>query len=422
MSDLATLAERLRFPTLAKQLRGAKLPPPAANDTVLDKSIPTEPVPAMQLMLRRAHDPRLVELMRRVYADRPLERGLFAWDVLAGSIIESPELLATLRRDAIAVREVLPEPGERHSKLDRISSTELVDRMAVARFKDVSVEQLLEAAHRRDLGAMRELQKRGFDEKMVSTGFLRDSHRFAASIASMHCPTLSSFYLDFIWRGLYYRPALADLCETYLDFGAVDSLPADEEILSDGSDADIDLMAYVDGRRAVARNKTKDKLKQYEASPARLDYSKPPAELAKTFPRSQLVEAEIFTRWDKTRVPAEVVAAILQTNPDWRYAARVLLGMIARFSESGSPVPFNTLDSFVKAYGNDFRAWYNFADYGPEGDQFYLQIFARLVRELTLLPHDQPVWVMMAMMTGEAEDGPAVQEVYQRTEEQCRLD
>ncbi len=223
MSDLATLAERMGFPTLAKLLRAADLPEPAALDAVLSRPIPTDTIPALQLMPRRGLDPRLVETTRRWLADRPLELGLFSWDVLAGSIVESPELLSSLRAAARVVRDVLPPPGERHCKLDRVSSREMVERLSAPGLHDLPLEKLLEAAYRRSLDAMSELQRRGLDDKMVSTGFLSTTHTWATSLSSMHLPTLSNFYLDFLWTGLHHRPALADLCEVLLDAGAVDS-------------------------------------------------------------------------------------------------------------------------------------------------------------------------------------------------------
>jgi hypothetical protein len=423
MSDLATKAEQLNLPTLAKAIRGAELPAPAPNDALLDKPLPSELIPAMQLMPRRGLDARLVEVMRRGFADRPLELGLLAWDVLSGSFIDSPELLVALRKDARAVRDVLPEPGARHSKFTGVSSADLVDRLAGSRWKDVSLEQLLEAGHRRDLGAMREMQRRGLDDKMESTGFLRDSHRWAVSLSLMHCPTLSSFYLDFLWRGLLYRPALADLCDVLLDSGAVECLPSDEQLLADGSDEDVDLMAYVDGRRAVVTNHTKDKLKQYESSPVRLDYAKgSPADLAKVFPRAQLVEAEIAVRWDKVRVPIQVVTEIVRARPEWRYAERVLLTMIGAFSDKDSNQPLTSLDAYVNVFGNDFRAWYSLMKRAPDEAVWFDGVIARVVREATILPHDDTVWTLLAMLVSEEEDGPAVQETYRRTEMQCRLD
>ncbi len=182
-------------------------------------------------------------------------------------------------------------------------------------------------------------------------------------------------------------------------------------------------MAYVDGRRAIVENHTRDKLKEYEATPSRLDYSKKtPAELARVFPRAQLVEAEIALRWNKVRVPLEVVTAIAAENPAWRYAERILLAMVGALSDKGSSLPLAQLDAFLTVFGNDFRAWYMLLTDGSDDATWFRAVTSRLVREVTTLPHDQPAWVLMAMLMTEEEDGPAVQEVYRRTEEQCLLD
>src|SRR5262245_6676857 len=93
-------------------------------------------------MARRGLEPRLVAALLPAFAERPLERGLFAWDVLTGSLLsEAPEeqaLLAELRAAARAVAPALPPPGQKGANLTAKSAPELVEAFAVPPLRGAS--------------------------------------------------------------------------------------------------------------------------------------------------------------------------------------------------------------------------------------------------------------------------------------------
>src|SRR5262245_47795010 len=104
------MADRLGRRTTSRLL-GAQ----AAPDPRLDPPPPHDPLAVLGRMLRRGLDPDLVRRLRPYFAGRPLELGLFAWDVLTGSLMTDADegLLDELRSAAALVAEVLPSPGER---------------------------------------------------------------------------------------------------------------------------------------------------------------------------------------------------------------------------------------------------------------------------------------------------------------------
>src|SRR5690242_16387098 len=72
----------------------------------------TEPFAALDQLRRRGLEPQLVDVLWKWLQPRPLELGLFAWDVLNNSILRTDdERLPRLRAAAKVVAPALPDPG-----------------------------------------------------------------------------------------------------------------------------------------------------------------------------------------------------------------------------------------------------------------------------------------------------------------------
>jgi hypothetical protein len=114
MIDLATLARKHGLATCAELISSTPALQPPDLDAALSKPPATkDPAEAIEDSRRRGLDPRLVRSLLDWFANRPLELGLFSWDVLCASLVDVSDtgLLATLRKNAAVLRELLPAPG-----------------------------------------------------------------------------------------------------------------------------------------------------------------------------------------------------------------------------------------------------------------------------------------------------------------------
>jgi hypothetical protein len=256
---------------------------------------------------------------------------------------------------------------------------------------------------------------------MIETGLLEQTCHYARVLSAAHLPTLASFYLSYLWSGLHFRPALADLCEVLLDAGGLESLPSEEEIIVDGSAAELELLGYVEARRALFNDETAAFLKDLESSPTRVDYSRPPAELARSFARAHVSHADVALQHNQFPVPFEVLDQIVKLNPGWRYAARVLAATAAAASPKSSDAPLQYLDLFVAAYGNDFAAWYEILERAPSGARWLPGYVGRLLREVTHLPHDKAAWASLAVALNTSGENHALDQTSERVRLQQTL-
>ncbi|MCU1278495.1 MAG: hypothetical protein JWM53_2041, partial [bacterium] len=103
MSSVATLTELARARGLSRTAEILSRPDAApflANVAEPDQGLTAEPQPdptlQLALMARRGLDRALVSNWIQVQ-ESSLERGLAAWDVLTGSLIDDAEWLATMR-------------------------------------------------------------------------------------------------------------------------------------------------------------------------------------------------------------------------------------------------------------------------------------------------------------------------------------
>src|SRR5262249_50111428 len=71
------------LPLIAKM----ELPAPAPADPTLDAAVGADPLAALDVARRRGLDARVVEVFFKWFEKRPLELGLFAWDVLCNALL-----------------------------------------------------------------------------------------------------------------------------------------------------------------------------------------------------------------------------------------------------------------------------------------------------------------------------------------------
>jgi hypothetical protein len=419
MADLAAYARSRGLNLVGDLIAARRFPAEAAADAGLCNPIATEPTAAMQQMVRRGLESRLAQPILGWLATRPVELGLLSWDVLSGSLLGPGEdaLLQTLRDNARRVRAVLPEAGAQYTRGD-IGA--LVTSLTAERWAKASEDDVLAGVTVRDLGALDELRRRGMVAPLADK-ILPAFRAYARALHFAHLPTLASAYLTYLFRVLDDRGALPDLCEVLLDVGGVDALPEQDEILGGTTVADIELLGYVGIRAAIATEHTREYLKQLEASPDKIDYTHAdPDKVSRQMPRAQVAHAELMLKENGPPVPYEILQKIIAAAGPWRYGLRVLAtAAAAKFGRSDEPL--GIVDTFVAGFGNDFKLWYLVNLNAPAETTWMDKFVARLIRELTYLPHEIGAWSGFAMMLDVENPAPALSEVNRRAEWQCGL-
>ena len=233
MNDLADRARERRLPICPELLATAQLQPDL--DPALDEPVSDDPATAFDQMRRRGLDPRLVRVALAWFGERPLELGLFSWDVLCRSLVVDAELLATLRRNAAVVRALLPAPGATFANFRALACADAVERLAHPSYAAADDDALMkDAVMSRAVGAMEELRRRHGIGVMHETNFANSTRLFGSVMHLCHLSTLASLYLDYALHAIEHRAALGDYIDALLDVGAVEALPRREEILQGG--------------------------------------------------------------------------------------------------------------------------------------------------------------------------------------------
>ena len=147
MFDLVALARARGLERCAKRFADLALPELSpALDPMPPESVdvPT----ALGLMRRRGLEPYLVKRILVWLESRPLELGLFSWDVLCSALLEPGErgLLEELRKNAQRVRALLPAPGSTFVNTQTVSSAQVVDTLARAPYRAADDDLLMHAA------------------------------------------------------------------------------------------------------------------------------------------------------------------------------------------------------------------------------------------------------------------------------------
>lgn len=396
MSDeIAQEARSRRLNGLAKYLQEHPSEAPAPSDPALEQPLATEPVPALEQMLRRGLHPELVKVVLDWFEDRPLERGLFAWDVLCGSLLQRDDeaFLELLGDAARPIREVVPALGEGYIYTARVSPEEMVERLALPAFEGSSGDPLQAGLAVNALGAIEALKRDAGLEFVQSSPIPDALLRFAGFLNLAHLPTLASFYLAYLWRTLDYRPALPVYAEVMLDAHARVGLPTHASMVVTGASDEVDLEGYVTGRRLVYEGKPEEVLEKMRAVPERPDYAhESPAELAESAPRSHLLFADAGLAAGELTVPLQVINEIVSRDPQWRYASRVMMLTVAAIAPPESGVPLQVLDGILTGLGNDGELWLRLLRNAAGSGGWWDGVRARALREAMMLPHDTRAW------------------------------
>jgi hypothetical protein len=399
-------------------------PEPAPPDAPLGEALARDPTAALVEARRRGLEPHLVQALWSLFENRPVELGLFAWDVLSGSLLpaKETEALARFRAAARAVREVLPAPGETFSSTKNVAAGDLVRRVALPAFQKLSSDEMERAAQFCALGSIEanQIMSREHGRPLVKE-LLAGAHKFARFLGLAHLPTLATFYLDYLVRRCEVETALADFVEALADAGT--SIDIDREtILQKGGAEELELANYMIGRAWIRRGIQESFNDGVRKGPGKLDYkSRPPSEIAKTHAASHLVVAHSFLEEDELPVPIEVVNEIVKLNPGWRYAARVRLALLAHLAPASSDLPLQAFDQFLAAFGNDLGTWKDLDSYAPSDARWRQALYARGVREATTLTHDRAAWESLGINLMPDEQEEWEKSVKARVAEQCRL-
>jgi hypothetical protein len=417
LSELQARARHLGLPRCAALLTDA-LPAPAPPDAGLSEPLQNEPAKIFDQMRRRGLDLELVRRLLPFFDDRPLEGGLFAWDVLCSTLMgaEDEPLWADLRERAKRVRQVLGRPGSAFSYFRRIPSEELVKTLAAPPFENLPLEKLPEAAATRALGPLDVLRRQLGADELKRTGIVKSTAEFAWQLHMSHLSTLASFYLNYLWTAFDFEPALPSYVDVLLDAGVQDGYPSVDKIMGSEPDAvRADFFGYLHARKGILKNEHRQLWEDMKE--LKIDYFHSPPEMS-ALTRMPLVHLAVGLEFRQPPVPFAVINSIAEANPTWRYAHLVRSAYTAAISPIDSDAPVVTVDRFLATFGNDFNLWYQSGRFAPTTAKWIEPVRARLVRELTMLPHDWSVWAGLA---GSLRQYDAVAETIDRTAQQSKL-
>jgi hypothetical protein len=366
-------------------------------------------------LVRRGLDPGLVRPLMPLLAKHPLERALVAWDVLGGAILPTDDpFVDELRGYARPIKDVLPPPGLRGIDLNRTSSVELIKRYSgMAELGEAHIVELLGAAYEHKLAAFGELQRRG-DELGSAREVHISLHSLGKVLQLAHLPSLASVYLDYLARGLGYRAANFELCETLFDAEVPQHIPGDAIRKGDVPDELLqDTAEYLVYRTNIAFGQT---AQAYHLLERNLRDRSP--ERGPLAPRVMVVLAHLATMMDKpSPVSLEQVSQVCEADKLWRYAARVRVAMAAAQSPVGARRPVQMLHDFITAFGNDRRCWHEALVSAP-AEALWKRDSARVLgREATYLPHERATWEVMSMFMT---DPPTIQRVVDEIDARLR--
>jgi hypothetical protein len=399
---LAGLAEARGLSVVARLLRSFPVPDLLERDIPDDARLSAAPGArideALSLMVRRGHAPELVRRLLDHFADRPLERGLVAWDTLSRCLLaEGDPLAAELRAALSPITPALPDDG-RAIDLNTWPADGLIARFShfAARRSDPE-PLLLERVIDHDLAALCELHRRG-DQLVKRSGALDGLRAWAGVLHLARLPGLASVYLDFITRR-GRRAAAMDLCEVLFDAESPERIPGDAIQQGDLPPVELaEAAEYVTYRSWIALGRFRhahdllreNQQKRSKGAPARS-------------PRMVGVEAHLTTLAGEKTISLSRVARICEKDRLWRYGQRVRVLATAAQSPPDSPAPLERLHEFVTAFGNDLRCWVEALTMAPREAGWRKESLRLLGREARALPHEPALWRVLLMFSGDAE-------------------
>ncbi len=423
MDDLVSNARARGLQTAL--LEAEQWPAPAAADPGLSEAAAGEPLAALDQLRRKGLAPELVAQFWTLFEKRPVELGLFAWDVLNSSLLVASDevTIRRVRAAARVVREVLPKSGGAWADTRTASAGGLVRRVAYPAHLDLTPEVRRETTKFNALGALETNQIMSREHgKAVNTPLLESAHQFARYLQLAHLSTLATFYLDYLVRRCEYFQALPDWVEAMADAGGEVEIDRDK-LLARAGDEELELANYALGRALIRRDVPETLVKQLRDGPTPLDYSDASGRAAALkHARSTLMVAHGFLAEDETPVPFDLINEIVTQNPAWRYAGRVRLALLAHVTSKSADLPLKVLDQFLATFGNDYPTWRDFDTYSEPGSVWLDGMYARSVREATALPHDRAAWEALGVNLDYDQQKEWAEVVRRRIAEQCKLD
>jgi hypothetical protein len=409
MSTVSKQAHARGLGDCASLIDKMELPQAAPADAALGAPAATEPLAALDQARRRGLEPRLIDVLWRWLEPRPLELGLFAWDVLSNALLDPEQdamRIARARKAARVVADVLPEPGRAFADTRRVSAAALVERVAMPAFQALGDEQQFAVAQVNGLAPLEmniAVSEPG-DADLAQA--LAAARRFAHYLQLARMSTLATFYFDYLRERT--GQGTAEWVEALCDADAHGHYPERAQLIGRGDVEDLELIGYVLARNAVQLDRAESMQREFAEAPHPIDYKKARAsEVAKTFQRSHLAYAELFLEDDALPVPFEVVQEVVKLQPAWRYAGRVRLGLAARVAGAKSHEPLALVDGFVSAFGNERFAWQHAFRAAPTDAAWLGGLRERLVREVSALPHDRAAWEALGVVHLLSDDEPS---------------
>ena len=410
---LADIARHRGLPRLADAIGAYEKKGWVVPAAPVDLGISDDPVKLLSLLARHGLRTDLLEALAEQLRDRPLERGLLAWDVMNGALFEQHAGLEPWRDWAATVAVTLPQGGRRGFPAAAVLSSEIVESIAAPAHASDDDDRLIAGMMAHELGAYAIFRKRHpedlsflTDEKLLPTTL-----QMARLFALAHLPTLASIFQDYARTQLGHAAAYEDLCETLLDEGAADFVP-----LIEWPD---DLFAeYVRCRQtAVSGHALQAK--------ALLQVAESLGRTADATTRGgcglALLRADLDVMFGGDGAALATVHQISKSQPLWRFARRVQARVAARQFAKGVEPPPTMFDQFIATFGSDATFWYAMLVEAAHKDKVWLRAaFGRLSSELLAAPHDLEAWRALAQFLDEP-SCPTVEELNVRIADQALL-
>ena len=394
MNKVAERAGALGLFATANVLADAKLhPDDGPSDPRLTGLPATDLKHLFGQMARRGHD---LELVRAVWARlerRPLERALFAVDVLAQSIIPRNEpLLLELQSRAHSLSTTRPRRGDLCIDLTAHPATSLIAQHA--RRSDIEAAEssdLLPLTYDFHLGALDALHQRG-DTLISQVATCESIQSFARLAYLARLPTLASVYLDWLVRGVGWRVPVLDLCETLFDAGVPQKIPGTTIQPGDiPKKEERDTAEYLVYRSHIA-------LGDLATASALLSQNmeQRPRWIGPPSYRLDAVRGHLgalFGHSNDVNLPR--IEAVCMEDRLWRYAAKVRAIVAAARTPTRA---FEMFHAFIGGFGNDYDMTFSVISLAPE--QVKRDVARVLAREAFYLPHEPAVWKLLGALAG----------------------
>jgi hypothetical protein len=366
-------------------------------------------------MSRRGLHRDLVQPLLQYLAERPLERGLLAWDAISSTLVRDGGFLDELRAAAAPYKDVVPAPARSCIDLNAHPAESIIP----GGYEDKQELVLLALVNEHSLSALAELRRR--KDPLVDKSGTHTSMQMVGRLWHLaHAPTLAAVYLDYLARALGFRAAARDLCEVMLDVAAAARLPENAvqpgdlppELISDWAE----YVTYRSYLTAVPPQQLFELMEQ--------NRKKRPPKMAAPSVQLQLVRAHVCAMLKKPGpLSLEALDQICETHKSWRYASRVRVAVASQVMPPRSPKPLAMVHHYVTGFGVDLHTLYEALMVGAADASWKQELLPMLVREAHGLPHEVGVWraIIMMLAGDRASMSEAMQEITRRIEQQSRL-